>query len=741
MPSDKLQQPPRHHELPRSAPRGAATDRNLHSHRAVRAAQKPARGHSTGPASGSTSASASGGNNAAGRDGATRERALAVAAASRLFTNQDTVLLRRMVANTKLVLRSSSSLESDRLGNLLRGVEVLMMEQVTAGNGDVRVRIGRDSSPRGLCVNHMGWVTAKKGDSSKLTPIEEVVEGEDGIVLCGSMASRIAKQRRERQRKVMNDLESSLAAAAPRVAKDPASPMAAAPAATSAKPNTLPGGASTLGGTEQREAAQPLQDAAQRAFGESQPHSVHRKANGHAEAPQRADTETASEAGSSTSMAASGKKVLSQTKVMAQTRVDRGASDKGASDKGTHDKGASDKVDKSPATLRSEASSSNGTRRPNAKEKITLTTATLHTMAAAQEQQAEHEMEEAAALPSLPSKLGELLSQKLADGMTKKDFFEQLDKNGDGKVSRMEFRQTMRALGLMGDEHGAKDVDSLFFQIDLDKSGEVTFTEMTASLIGFKLQAMAVAARVKVHEVRAATFLQNASFVRNSTETIEAWEKASTVLEGFRNSPSAEVRLGRSVVQRGLRMADIISKFPQDGEIDGPSFANVMIDLGVNNTKQELCTVRRHPKGSCRGGVGICARVATDAHRRQSHHTQPLLGHTLSRRPRAKCRVVVLQIFECLDTDGSGTLEYKELQEALRALNDANMKARDMELKLVNDMERKRRRAEDAQYDVRQLLARETQTDAEQMAETAAAEAEAKASRELELVMQSRAKK
>jgi hypothetical protein len=51
----------------------------------------------------------------------------------------------------------------------------------------------------------------------------------------------------------------------------------------------------------------------------------------------------------------------------------------------------------------------------------------------------------------------------MTGGMKSKEFFEIMDKNGDGKISKMEFRQAMRDLGLMGESSGynAKDVDSV----------------------------------------------------------------------------------------------------------------------------------------------------------------------------------------------------------------------------------------------------------------------------------------
>ena len=45
-------------------------------------------------------------------------------------------------------------------------------------------------------------------------------------------------------------------------------------------------------------------------------------------------------------------------------------------------------------------------------------------------------------------------------------------------LSKMEFRQALRELGLMGSEFGAKEVDELFVQLDKDNSGELDLNEV-----------------------------------------------------------------------------------------------------------------------------------------------------------------------------------------------------------------------------------------------------------------------
>ena len=46
------------------------------------------------------------------------------------------------------------------------------MNEIEVGGGVVRARVGLDSSPRGMAVNVLGWVTALKDGERKLTPVD-----------------------------------------------------------------------------------------------------------------------------------------------------------------------------------------------------------------------------------------------------------------------------------------------------------------------------------------------------------------------------------------------------------------------------------------------------------------------------------------------------------------------------------------------------------------------------------------
>ena len=79
--------------------------------------------------------------------------------------------MRRCEAAVKLVVRSSPSLESKKVGDLMPGAPLIVMEELCVdgdSEGVLRARVGKDSTPRGVCINPIGWVTTFKDGESKL---------------------------------------------------------------------------------------------------------------------------------------------------------------------------------------------------------------------------------------------------------------------------------------------------------------------------------------------------------------------------------------------------------------------------------------------------------------------------------------------------------------------------------------------------------------------------------------------
>jgi Ca2+-binding EF-hand superfamily protein len=62
------------------------------------------------------------------------------------------------------------------------------------------------------------------------------------------------------------------------------------------------------------------------------------------------------------------------------------------------------------------------------------------------------------------------------------DFFKLMDKNGDGAVTKHEFRAGLGLLGIEESQANMDAIDALFDSFDMDGSGELTFNELKTIL-------------------------------------------------------------------------------------------------------------------------------------------------------------------------------------------------------------------------------------------------------------------
>ena len=104
--------------------------------------------------------------------------------------------IRRARTAAKLVLRKTHDLSSQKVRDIPAGSRILVLDQMTGEDGCVRARVGIDSSPRGVAVHVLGWVTSLKDGEDKL--ISADAAGCDDIV--DSMAARIAARRQSQAR-------------------------------------------------------------------------------------------------------------------------------------------------------------------------------------------------------------------------------------------------------------------------------------------------------------------------------------------------------------------------------------------------------------------------------------------------------------------------------------------------------------------------------------------------------------
>ncbi|KOO22183.1 hypothetical protein Ctob_005336 [Chrysochromulina tobinii] len=221
---------------------------------------------------------------------------------------------------------------------------------------------------------------------------------------------------------------------------------------------------------------------------------------------------------------------------------------------------------------------------------------------------------------SLTSKLGNTLNKYFESGKKEMDIFKEMDKNGDGKISKMEFRQYLRDIGIMGKAFTAAQVDKLFMELDVDLSGELSPSEIVEGVVLFKKNAKEAKEKTQKAEANAAHWRARAACAEKAAEAVRRYEDAKLEIERIKNEPSAESRLAEMFRKKNLKPMDMMQQFDNDknGAIDLSEFMFNIRKMGLEASDEDLG-----------------------------------------------------RIFASFDSDGSGTLDMKELQTNMHKLNDA----------------------------------------------------------------------
>ena len=147
------------------------------------------------------------------------------------------------------------------------------------------------------------------------------------------------------------------------------------------------------------------------------------------------------------------------------------------------------------------------------------------------------------------------------------DLMREWDPNGDGEISPMEFRQNVRKL-LPTELHAGlviSEIDALFNDLDLDKSGALDVGEIKIALK--RLQNEAALASVD----KANTLLE-VEELRKKAKEYESLASLTGELEGAKkaiekaNSKSVGVQIGAIAVKKGLKPTDIVKQWDVNGD-------------------------------------------------------------------------------------------------------------------------------------------------------------------------------
>lgn len=191
------------------------------------------------------------------------------------------------------------------------------------------------------------------------------------------------------------------------------------------------------------------------------------------------------------------------------------------------------------------------------------------------------------------------------------------DRNGDGDISKPEFRIAIRNLGLDID---GKEVDALFESLDADKGGSLDLRECRLALKKWQRDASDADGRGASVKRHATQLRQMASELQEAAEVTRVYEAEEEILKQMRGHVPIASRLGSTLKGRGVKIGDLVRSWDDDG--------NGVIDM---------VEFRGHVLG-----LGFRAEPAE-----------------------------VDELFLSLDDDGSGELDLEELKAALKKLQDA----------------------------------------------------------------------
>lgn len=285
---------------------------------------------------------------------------------------------------------------------------------------------------------------------------------------------------------------------------------------------------------------------------------------------------------------------------------------------------------------------------------------------------------------SLTLDLGNLLLQKMTDsnlGMKEHamEFFRELDGNGDGSVTRMEFKQCMRKLGLLGGEEAKwapKDVDRLFDLLDDNGDGELDVSEIITGCKRLKSKALKIGKGEEQARAEAAYWRGRAQAARDAAEQVGSKESMAAELLELREHPSPELRLANLLARKQIKPADIIAKMDadHDGSIDVHEFMRGMAEMGFDGDAEEVKAVHASLDKDSNGMLSLdeikAMVMATHSVKERAKEQEATLSKDLARAEAANKDVLKKIRAELIEDQVK-----KEKEEAERALAEAEAKA------------------------------------------------------------------
>ena len=271
-------------------------------------------------------------------------------------------------------------------------------------------------------------------------------------------------------------------------------------------------------------------------------------------------------------------------------------------------------------------------------------------------------------------------------------------KGGTGDISKMDFRKHIRKIV---DSPNVVEVDALFCELDADGGGTLDVGELKAAFKKLQQEVVNNSGLVDDMMAKIAILRERAADVESVAATTEQAEKAEAQFSEIRDKVGVRAKLGKLFAKSSLKIdATVVASWTAangekrpDGELDCIGFRVNVRSMGMPND-------------------------VTDAE--------------------------VDGLFGELDSDGGGTLDFKELQASLKKLQDASTAANAELVKFKKSSAEfwKMARAQQAELKRKQKQLEQEELDAAKRLEQekAMAEAEARVAKEAKLAAAKAAK-
>ena len=208
----------------------------------------------------------------------------------------------------------------------------------------------------------------------------------------------------------------------------------------------------------------------------------------------------------------------------------------------------------------------------------------LFAVAAEELKKAEDIEAQAGTKKELMVKVGEKLAERSAQNADKEKFIVDLmrewDPNRDGTITKMEFRQNLRAM-LPDDKPDVKECDKLFDMLDADRSGEMDINELKMALKRFQEKATEFAEQAISVHANAGKYRERA--VRAEKVALQTAESEQSVkdLETM-SKKSVGAQLGGILIKKGLKVGDLVATWgTSTGQISKEDFRKHVTALGL----------------------------------------------------------------------------------------------------------------------------------------------------------------